>query len=241
MKAVNLLPADARRSSGGVAAYAVLGVLGLLLLLVTVATLTDRQVADQRAELERVRAEATAAETRVKALSRYTAFADLRAKRVETVTSLAKSRFNWASSLREVSRTIPAGTSLSSLRGTVAPGVAAEGSSDPLRGSLPVPALELSGCTRSQDSVARMMTAMRQISGVQRVSLSSSEKGEGGGGDAGCTSGQPVFSMTVFFKAPAGSAAAGGQAAGAGAASAAGATPTASSSTTASAGKGTTP
>jgi Tfp pilus assembly protein PilN len=240
MKAVNLLPADARRSSGGVAAYAVLGVLGLLLLLVTVATLTDRQVADQRAELERVRTEATAAETRVKALSRYTAFADLRAKRVETVTSLAKSRFNWASSLREVSRTIPAGTSLSSLRGTVAPGVAAEGASDPLRGSLPVPALELSGCTRSQDSVARMMTAMRQISGVQRVSLSSSEKGEGGG-DAGCSSGQPVFSMTVFFKAPAGSAAAGGQAAGAGAASAAGATPTASSSTTASAAKGTTP
>ena len=240
MKAVNLLPADARRSSGGVAAYAVLGVLGLLLLLVTVATLTDRQVADQRAELERVGAEATAAEARVKALSRYTAFADLRAKRVETVTSLAKSRFNWASSLREVSRTIPAGTSLSSLRGTVAPGVAAEGSSDPLRGSLPVPALELSGCTTSQDSVARMMTAMRQISGVQRVSLSSSEKGEGGGG-AGCSAGQPVFSMTVFFEAPAGSAAAGGQAAGAGAASAAGATPTAPSSTTASAAKGTTP
>jgi hypothetical protein len=98
-----------------------------------------------------------------------------------------------------------------------------------------VPAIELKGCTTSQDSVARMMTAMRQISGVQRVSLSSSEKGEGSGG-AGCSADSPVFSMTVFFKAPAGAAApAADQAA------AAGAAPAASTSTTASAAKGTTP
>jgi Tfp pilus assembly protein PilN len=242
MRAVNLLPESARRSSGLTASHVLLGLLGFALLLVTVATLTDRQVSGKRAELERVRAEATAAEGRTKALSRYTAFADLRAKRVETVTSLVKSRFDWAGSLREVSRTIPAGTSLNSLRGTVQPGVAVEGQSDPLRAALPVPAFELQGCTTSQDSVARMMTAMRQISGVQRVSLSSSEKGEGGGGDAGCSADQPVFSMTVFFKAPAGAAAgaaqAGGQGAGAGAK---GAAASGSTTTTASAAKGATP
>jgi Tfp pilus assembly protein PilN len=239
MKAVNLLPASARRSSAGTASYAVLGLLGLVLLLVTVATMTDRQVAGKRAEAERVRAEATAAEGRVKALSRYTAFADLRAKRVETVTSLAKSRFNWASSLREVARTVPSGTSLSSLRGTVAPGVAVDGSTDPLRASLPVPAIELKGCTSSQDGVARMMSAMRQISGVQRVSLSASEKGEGSGGDSGCSSEQPIFSMTVFFKAQAAAAPAAGAATAAAPAGAA--APTASTSTTASAAGGTTP
>ena len=214
MKAVNLLPESARRSATGIAAYAVLGVLGLALLAVTMVTLTNRQVADKRAEVARVKAEAAASEGRKGSLERYTAFSGLRAKRVETVTSLAKSRFDWAGTLRELSRTIPDGTSLSSLRGTVTPAVAVDGGSDPLRASLPVPAIELQGCTTSQKAVARMMTAMRQISGVQRVSLSSSEKGEGASGDAGCAAGAPVFSMTVFYKAQEGSMAAGSAAAG---------------------------
>ena len=237
MKAVNLLPESARRSATGIAAYAVLGVLGLALLAVTMVTLTNRQVADKRAEVARVKAEAAAAEGRKTGLERYTTFAGLRAKRVETVTSLAKSRFDWAGTLRELSRTIPDGTSLSSLRGTVAPGVAVDGGTDPLRASLPVPAIELQGCTTSQKAVARMMTAMRQISGVQRVSLSSSEKGEGASGDAGCAAGAPVFSMTVFYKAQPGSTTAAGSAAD-GQAAGATASTSASTSTTA---KGTTP
>jgi Tfp pilus assembly protein PilN len=236
MKAVNLLPEGARRSATGIASYVVLGVLGFALLAVTMVTLTNRQAADKRAELQRVKTEATAAEGRVKDLQRYTEFAGLRAKRIETVKSLAKSRFDWAGSLRELSRTIPSGTSLSSMRGTVAPGVSVEGATDPLRASLPVPAIELQGCTTSQKAVARMMTAMRQISGVQRVSLSSSEKGEGSSGDAGCSAGGPTFSMTIFYKAQPGSTTAAGSAA-AGAAAAPAST-SASTSTTA---KGTTP
>jgi Tfp pilus assembly protein PilN len=242
MKAVNLLPESARRSATGIAAYAVLGVLGFALLAVTVVTLTNRQVADKRAEVARVKAEAAASEGRKGSLERYTAFSGLRAKRVETVTSLAKSRFGWAGTLRELSRTIPDGTSLSSLRGTVAPGVAVDGGTDPLRASLPVPAIELQGCTTSQKAVARMMTAMRQISGVQRVSLSSSEKGEGASGDAGCAAGAPVFSMTVFYKAQEGVAAAtGSAAAGQAGTPAAGAAADAASSSNSTASKGNTP
>jgi Tfp pilus assembly protein PilN len=238
MKAVNLLPGSARRSATGIASYVVLGVLGLALLAVTVITLTNRQVAHQRAEVARVKAEAAAAEGRKTSLERYTTFAGVRAKRVETVTSLAKSRFDWAGTLKELSRTIPDGTSLSSLRGTVAPGVAVDGGTDPLRASLPVPAIELQGCTTSQKAVARMMTAMRQISGVQRVSLSSSEKGEGASGDAGCAAGAPVFSMTVFYKAQEGGTAAAGSAAAGQAAAPAAAAASTSNST---ASKGTTP
>ena len=60
MNAVNLLPESARRSATGTASYVVLGLLGLVLLLVTVATVTDRQVADKRDGLileEQARAE----------------------------------------------------------------------------------------------------------------------------------------------------------------------------------------
>ena len=204
MKAVNLLPDSGRRAGtagGGTTSYVVLGVLGVVLALVTAVTLTGKQVADKQAELERTRTEATAAETRAGKLTKYTAFADLREKRVQTVTSLAQSRFDWSQTLHEVSRTIPAGTSLLSLKGTVQPGVTVEGDSDPLRSALPVPAIELRGCTRSQKAVAGMMTSMRRIEGVQRVSLSSSEKVETTSDDGGCPSGDPAFSMTVFFNA----------------------------------------
>jgi Tfp pilus assembly protein PilN len=218
MRAVNLLPEGARRAAkagSGTASYIVLGVLGVVLLLVAAITLTGKQVADKEAELERTRTEATAAEARAGKLTQYTAFADLREKRVQTVTSLARSRFDWSQTLHEVSRTIPAGTSLLSLKGTVQPGVTVEGDSDPLRSALPVPAIELRGCTRTQSAVATMMASMRRIEGVQRVSLSSSEKSDSSSSDGACAADLPAFSMTVFFNAVTAPAASGTGATGA--------------------------
>jgi Tfp pilus assembly protein PilN len=221
MRAVNLLPEGARRAAkagSGTASYIVLGVLGVVLLLVAAITLTGKQVADKEAELERTRTEATVAEARAGKLTQYTAFADLREKRVQTVTSLARSRFDWSQTLHEVSRTIPAGTSLLSLKGTVQPGVTVEGDSDPLRSALPVPAIELRGCTRTQSAVATMMASMRRIEGVQRVSLSSSEKSDSSSSDGACAADLPAFSMTVFFNAVTAPAAFGTAATGAAAA-----------------------
>ena len=85
----------------------------------------------------------------------------------------------------------------------------ATGGGGALRGALPLPALELTGCTVSQDAVARMMSRLRQVDGVERVSLASSEKaapGAGGGGPGGdCRMGSakyPQFQMVVFLSAP---------------------------------------
>jgi Tfp pilus assembly protein PilN len=224
MKAVNLIPADERRGGAqgngrtGAGVYVVLGALGAVVVLLTVAMLAGRQVDAKRADLAKVRAETAVHQREVSRLAGFTEFATLRAQRQQTVTSLAKSRFDWADALREVARTIPRDTQLVSLTGTVAPGVGVEGGSggDPLRASLPVPAFELKGCTGSQADVARLIAAMRRIEGVQRVSLSSSEKTDqagGGGGGAGgggaaedCRGGSsrvPAFSMTIFFEAPA--------------------------------------
>ncbi len=233
MKAVNLIPGEERRGGAGgagragMAAHVVLGVLAALVVMLTVHTLAGRQVDEKRAELADTKAKADRFQAEAKRLAAYSDFAAMRAKRLETVTSLAKSRFDWAGALHEVARTIPRNTQLTSLTGTVAPGVAIEGGSgtDPLRASLPVPAFELKGCTSSQSDVARMMSAMRRIEGVQRVSLSASEKAQtagAGGGDEDCRGGSdkvPAFSMTVFFKAKAAAPAAAAPAAGAPAAS----------------------
>jgi hypothetical protein len=62
-----------------------------------------------------------------------------------------------------------------------------------LRGAVPGPALELSGCASGQEAVAEFVTALEDIDGVTRVGLGSSElaskKGEagsGGGGSGDC-------------------------------------------------------
>ncbi len=223
MRAVNLIPADEQRGAGGTAGrsggavYVLLGTLAVLVLVATMWTLEKRSVADKREELASTTAQAASSEARAAELQSFVQFAALRASRTQTVTSLASSRFDWSHALEELARVIPGNVSLSALQGTVAPGVslkaAAGGAAGGLRSALPVPAIELTGCTSDQDSVARMMTRMRLIDGVTRVALQSSVKadaaqGAGGGATAaGCgTSGKaPTFALVVYFDQAAGS------------------------------------
>jgi Tfp pilus assembly protein PilN len=234
MRAVNLIPAEERRglrgggSGSGDGSYIVLGVLALVVALSAGYTLVNRSVGDRRAELENVQAQVATAQAQVQRYASYTGFSALRQKRSETVRSLAASRFDWSHALHELARTIPSNAWLTSLKGTVTPGVSVDGgTADPLRGSLQNPALEVMGCTTSQGDVAKVISSLRRIDGVERVSLSSSQKldqgspaggGSPGAGDTGssgdCRNGNahyPQFSMTLFFAnptTPSGSAAA---------------------------------
>jgi hypothetical protein len=209
MKAVNLIPVEDRRNtsvagrSGG-GAYALLGALVVLIVLASSWAVAGRNVSDKRAQLADTQAEAARVQASADRLAVFQKFSDLRAKRVDTVTSIARSRFNWARALREVSRTLPAGVSLTAMTGTVTPAANVDGSvSDPLRTALPNPALVLQGCANGQDGVAVLLSDLRRIEGVERVALSSSTKAGGTGGD--CSGGRPnrpAFSLTLFFKAP---------------------------------------
>jgi Tfp pilus assembly protein PilN len=225
MRAVNLIPADERRGSGsggsGIGSYIVLGVLALVVALSAGFALANRSLDRSRHELASVEARAQSAEAAAQQLASYTSFSALREKRSDTVRSLASSRFDWSRTLHEVARTIPSNAWLTSLRGTVTPTTQlGGGANDPLRASLPGPALEILGCTVGQDDVADVISSLRRVNGVQRVSLSSSEKLQqtsGGsdaatGGDDDCRHGNvryPQFSMTLFFAAPSGGAAQG--------------------------------
>ena len=227
MKAVNLIPGDGRGRRGGgggsgIGSYVILGVLALVVVIGAAYTLVNRSVSDRRHELASVQARAQASDAQAQALASYTSFAALSAKRVETVRSLAVSRFDWSHALHEVSRTMPSYAWLTSMRATVTPSSSVEGgSADPLRPALANPAIELVGCTTSPGRVADVISNLRRIDGVDRVSLSSAAKGDetstsassaasdgannAAGGD--CRHGNakfPQFSMTLFFTAPAG-------------------------------------
>jgi len=216
MRAVNLLPADLRGGraggSGGKGVYFLLGALALVLVLVSAYTVAGRSVVNKKNELTQVTADADSAVARAGQLEPYARFAELRTKRVETVSSLARSRFNWPYALREVSRVMPGNVWLTQLVGTVAPGVtvsdASSGATSGLRSALAVPAIEIKGCSTHQDDVARYLARLRLIEGVTRVSIASSEKNETGsttgGSDGGdCRQGTitaPMFELVVFFE-----------------------------------------
>lgn len=224
MKAVNLIPSDARR--GGAApqlpigpAYLVLGLLVVALGFVTLYVLTNNTIASRKAQLAQVNAEITQAQARAQHLANYVSFEQLAQTRAQTVRQIASARFDWYGALSDLSKVVPANTSLESLSGSVAPGANAGGSSSggsggSLRAAISAPAFELSGCTQSQDDVARLMSRLRLIRGVTRVTLSDSQKTQSTAGStvtsssstnsdtsgSGCGANGPSFDLVVFFQ-----------------------------------------
>lgn len=185
MKAVNLIPLEERRGpSGGrsgAGAYAVLGVLAVLVLMAAAWTLTGKTVKNRTAQLASVEQQAGAAEAQASRLAAYAAFSDLRKKRAETVASIAKSRFDWAYVMREIARVIPPDTHLTSLAGSVSPSVQPPqggGTALSLRGANAGPAIDIVGCANGQANVSRMMSRLRLIDGVTHVTLAESSKND---------------------------------------------------------------
>lgn len=222
MKAVNLIPADAPggRTDGGRAdgaVYLLLGVLAVLLVGVTAYVLAGNDVTKRRDELAALDAKATAVQEQAAQLRPYVEFATLARAREQTVRQLGATRFDWHRAFTDLSRVLPDNVWLTSMLGTVASGVSVgggAGASDGLRASLPNPAIELTGCTTSHEGVVRLVSRLRLLHGVERVSLADSVKaddasgggsdagGGGGGGDDDCRHGHtsfPQFDLVLFF------------------------------------------
>lgn len=221
MRAVNLIPSDQQRGAGGAAgksggaAYALLGGLALLVVLAATYVVTNKSVSDKKTELASISQQAEAAEAKAQQLTSYTKFASIRQKRVDTVTQLADSRFDWAHALREVARVLPENAWLTQMTGTTSSKVTISGASSGLRSSLDAPAIVIQGCTTSQASVAKLIARLRLIDGVQRVTLEDSTKGQettgtaapttsaGGASTGDCRGGHakfPIFNVDVFFE-----------------------------------------
>jgi Tfp pilus assembly protein PilN len=220
MKAVNLIPSEERRggSAGGrsaAPAYVVLGVLGVLVLMVAAWTLTGKTVNERKDKLASVQQQASSAEAQANSLAAYSAFSDLRKKRAETVTSIARSRFDWAHVMHEIARVIPPDAHLTSLSGSVSPTAQAPGGGGQamsLRGSNPGPAIDIVGCADGQANVSRIISRLRLIDGVQHVTLAESAKNDSamsgepsGSGDSGeCRYNSRIarFDVLLIFAAP---------------------------------------
>ena len=234
MKAVNLIPAEARssaigagRSQGG--AYAVLGVLGGLAILALLYGIARHQISSRRAQAASLTAQAQRAQATAAQLAPYTSFMTLREQRLQAVSQLVGSRFDWAHAFHELGRVLPSDASISSLTGTIgsstgtaapatAPpatagsagsagstGAAGAAASAAVTSATPpgsVPTFTLSGCATSQSEVALTLERLRLIDGVASVSLKSSNQsssGQGSGTGGACPPNDPAYAMTIEF------------------------------------------
>ena len=218
MKAVNLIPAEETadgKGRSGLAVYALLGGLAILVVMSALYTLAGRSVRTKQRELAAVTAQADSAEKQAAKLKTFVQYADMKKARVETVKNLVDSRFDWASALDEVARTVPSGTWIMSLQATTSPTVSVgSGGAGSIRGALPVPAIELVGCAPGQQGVARTLTSLRRMAGVQRVTLSQSQKVDASAGSSDSGNGvqqcgtRAQFGLTIFYQATTSSTAA---------------------------------
>jgi Tfp pilus assembly protein PilN len=182
VRPVNLIPAESRRGDNaplrtGPTPYIVVAALVIALALVTVMTLTSNGVKDREDQIATLEAREAEARARAEALQPYAEFAALSDARDATVTSLAQSRFDWERVLRELALVIPDDVWLTSATGTVSPEAGLEGGDGvDGRDEISGPALELIGCGTSMEAVAGFVAALRDIDGVTRVGIASSER-----------------------------------------------------------------
>jgi Tfp pilus assembly protein PilN len=226
VKAINLIPGESRRSGVSPSlgrlgpAHAVLGLLVIVLAYVTVYVVTSNSISDHKAELASAQQQVSQVQAQITRLNSYAQFEKLAQERAATVRQIAATRFDWHGALSDLSKVVPANTSLQSLVATAASttsgsgGASAGGSGGNVRGAINAPAFQLKGCTHTQDQVAQLMSRLRLVNGVTRVTLEdstaqasggtgaavSSSAGSTGSSAGGCPANGPSFDMVVFFQ-----------------------------------------
>jgi len=222
MRPVNLIPPDERRGEQaslrtGALVYLVVGAFVAVLVGVTSLVLIGNKVSAREGDVVELHRENAAAARKAKRLASYTQFRTLSEQRVQTVSSLADSRFDWERVMRELALVLPHDVWLIDLTATATAGVSVEGASgaaNDLRSLSPGPALEIRGCATGQEAVAGFVTVLKDIDGVTRVGMKSSElpgEDEGAGTNSGDSGGEgedcrtrkfiTQFEMAVVFDA----------------------------------------
>jgi Tfp pilus assembly protein PilN len=217
VRAVNLIPSDQRGGSGpaiGVSdgpAFMVVGLLAGLAVLALLYGMASHQIASRKAQVASINEQAQTIQARASELAPYVSFKQMYQQRLQDVSQLVGTRFDWAHAFHELGRVLPSDASLTAVHGTVgsSAGSNSSSSSSPsasggaVASATPagsVPTFTLSGCATSQSEVAQTLQRLRLIDGVSAVTLQSSAKGSSSGGSNGaCPQGDPAFAMTVTF------------------------------------------
>ncbi len=183
MRPVNLIPPEDRRGDhaplrAGFASYAIVGALALALVGVVLVVMSSNQISDSKAELASLQARKTQADLTAHNLSPYANFATLEDARTTTVSTLAQSRFDWERVLKELALVIPPDVTLENLTGKASADSSvgeASSTSSTSDASVTGPSLVIQGCALGQEGTAAFLAALKDIDGVTRVGMQSSQ------------------------------------------------------------------
>jgi Tfp pilus assembly protein PilN len=206
MRAVNLLPRDDSAQGGKVPPLPVLvGCIGTVLVAALTAVMflsASSGVAAKQKALEQVQAEYAGLPAPVPQSPVVAEFPQQRQTRVTALATVLGQRVAWDRVLQEISQVVPNDVWLVTMNAvapflTPASTVVAAGASTAPQG------FTVTGCTYSQDSVARFLARLSVVPDLTSMTLgksSSSDAGSGGGGGV-CPQGMFTFTLQGNVKA----------------------------------------
>ena len=207
MRAVNLLPGDEQNQGRKVPPLPVLvGCIGTVVISALLAVMflsASAGVAKKQRALEQIQAQYAAIPAPAPASPVVAELPQQRQTRVTALATVLGQRVAWDRLLREVSQVVPSDVWLVNLN-ALAPSIAPSGSATPAGGAQPQQSFMVTGCTYSQDSVARFLSRLSVVPDLSNMTLGKSEasdSGGGGGGGGQCPTGMFTFILQGAVRA----------------------------------------
>ena len=207
MRAVNLLPGGEANQGRKVPPLPVLvGCVGTVLISALLAVMflsASAGVAKNQRTLEQIQAQYAALPVPAPASPVVAELPQQRQTRVTALATVLGQRVAWDRLLREVSQVVPSDVWLVTLN-ALAPSIAPASTTTPAAGAATQQSFMLTGCTYSQDSVARFLARLSVVPDLTGMTLgksSASDTGGGSGGGGQCPTGMVTFTLQGAVRA----------------------------------------
>ena len=201
MRAVNLLPRDDASQKGGLPAPPVLAAcIGAVLMSAVLAVMflsASGKAAKQQQALDAAHQAYEALPTPAAPSAAETELPALHATRVTALASALGQRVAWDRLLREVSQVVPSDVWLLTLDAQAPSDATAAATTTP---GTPTQTFTVTGCTYSQDSVARFLARLEVVPDLSDMTLGKSEAGTAGGDGASASSTCPKGMITFALQ-----------------------------------------
>ena len=198
MRAVNLLPRDdAAQGRKRPPLPVLVGCVGTVLVTALIAVLflsASAGVAKKQRALDQIKAEYAALPTPAAALPVVAQLPQERQTRVTALASALGQRVAWDRVLREVSQVVPSDVWLVSLN-ALAPVLNPAASPTAGTAALPPQGFIVTGCTYSQDSVARFLARLSIVPDLTSMTLGRSASSNSSSGGGNCPGGMFTFTL----------------------------------------------